>query len=131
MIEVLVAGAGPAGSAAALALARAGHEVLLVDRCRFPRLKPCGEYFNPECARLLGELDVLPALLASGGRTIPALSLGRRGEPGLIAPFAEVAPGAEPAFSIGREVLDTALARRAQAEGVTLWEEALVREPLV
>jgi flavin-dependent dehydrogenase len=131
MTDVLVVGAGPAGSAAALTLARAGYEVLLVDRCRFPRMKACGEYFNPECARLLRELGVMPELLAAGARTIPALSLGRQGETALVAPFAEVAPGAEPAFSIGREVLDTVLVRRAQAEGVTLWEEALVREPLV
>src|SRR5712691_8257131 len=40
--DVLVVGAGPAGSAAAIRLARAGASVLLVDRARFPRDKPCG-----------------------------------------------------------------------------------------
>jgi geranylgeranyl reductase family protein len=40
--DVLVAGAGPAGSAAAIHLARAGARVLLADRARFPRDKPCG-----------------------------------------------------------------------------------------
>jgi len=40
--DALVVGAGPAGSAAALRLARAGGKVLLVDRARFPRDKPCG-----------------------------------------------------------------------------------------
>ncbi len=39
---MLVVGAGPAGSATALRLARAGAGVLLVDRARFPRDKPCG-----------------------------------------------------------------------------------------
>ncbi len=39
---MLVVGAGPAGSASALRLARAGAKVLLVDRARFPRDKPCG-----------------------------------------------------------------------------------------
>ncbi len=39
---MLVVGAGPAGSATAIHLARAGAEVLLVDRARFPRDKPCG-----------------------------------------------------------------------------------------
>ena len=39
---MLVVGAGPAGSATALRLARAGANVLLVDRARFPRDKPCG-----------------------------------------------------------------------------------------
>ena len=40
--DVLVVGAGPAGSAAAIHLARSGASVLLVDRARFPRDKPCG-----------------------------------------------------------------------------------------
>src|ERR1700752_3303346 len=40
--DVLVVGAGPAGSATALHLARAGARVLLADRSRFPRDKPCG-----------------------------------------------------------------------------------------
>jgi geranylgeranyl reductase family protein len=40
--DVLVVGAGPAGAATALHLARAGAHVLLVDKARFPRDKPCG-----------------------------------------------------------------------------------------
>ena len=40
--EAIVVGAGPAGSTAALRLARAGARVLLLDRARFPRDKPCG-----------------------------------------------------------------------------------------
>jgi geranylgeranyl reductase family protein len=41
-VDVLVVGAGPAGSATALHLARGGARVLLADRARFPRDKPCG-----------------------------------------------------------------------------------------
>jgi geranylgeranyl reductase family protein len=40
--DVLVVGAGPAGSATALRLARSGAKVLLADKARFPRDKPCG-----------------------------------------------------------------------------------------
>jgi geranylgeranyl reductase family protein len=51
--EILVAGAGPAGSIAAGLLARSGRSVLLVDRQEFPRVKPCGEGLPAPAARLL------------------------------------------------------------------------------
>jgi geranylgeranyl reductase family protein len=41
-VDVLVVGAGPAGSSASIHLARAGSRVLLADKARFPRDKPCG-----------------------------------------------------------------------------------------
>jgi len=47
MVEVLIVGAGPAGTTAALVLARAGVRVLVVDRARFPRDKLCGDTVNP------------------------------------------------------------------------------------
>ena len=57
--EILVVGAGPAGSAVAALLARGGRDVQLVDRARFPRPKPCGEYMSPRCFALLAELGVV------------------------------------------------------------------------
>ena len=41
-VDVLVVGAGPAGSSTAIHLARAGVRVLLAEKARFPRDKPCG-----------------------------------------------------------------------------------------
>jgi geranylgeranyl reductase family protein len=51
--DAVVAGAGPAGSTAAFRLARAGARVLLVDRARFPRDKPCGGGLTYRALRLL------------------------------------------------------------------------------
>jgi len=53
MVDVLIAGAGPAGSIAAIRLARAGARVLLVDRARFPRDKLCGDTVNPGAMRVV------------------------------------------------------------------------------
>jgi flavin-dependent dehydrogenase len=53
MVDVLIAGAGPAGSIAAIRLAAAGARVLLVDRARFPRDKLCGDTVNPGALRIL------------------------------------------------------------------------------
>jgi menaquinone-9 beta-reductase len=54
--DVLVVGAGPAGSAAAAAAAEAGHDVVLADAAVFPRDKPCGDGLTP---RAIAELERL------------------------------------------------------------------------
>ena len=56
--DALVVGAGPAGSTAALVLARGGARVALVDKARFPREKACGDFVGPRGVQTLGELGV-------------------------------------------------------------------------
>jgi len=57
--DAIVVGGGPAGSATALLLARAGASVLLLDRARFPRHKACSEYLSPATTPILERLGVL------------------------------------------------------------------------
>ena len=59
--DAVVVGAGPAGSATAIRLARAGASVLLVDRARFPRDKPCGGGLTGRAVREL-PVDVTPVV---------------------------------------------------------------------
>jgi flavin-dependent dehydrogenase len=54
--DLIVAGAGPAGSSCAIAAARAGARVLLLEKDRFPRQKVCGEFVSPESLVLLSGL---------------------------------------------------------------------------
>src|SRR5439155_4137740 len=56
--DVLVIGGGPAGSVAALVLARGGARVALVDKARFPRDKACGDLVGPRGVQLLDDLGV-------------------------------------------------------------------------
>jgi geranylgeranyl reductase family protein len=60
--DVIVVGGGPAGASTAFALAKAGANVLILDRERFPRDKPCAEYLSPQASRILHDMGVLAEL---------------------------------------------------------------------
>jgi geranylgeranyl reductase family protein len=63
--SVVIAGGGPAGSAAAITLARAGVDVTLVDRARFPREKCCGDGLTTGGLRRLEDLGLDPDTVRS------------------------------------------------------------------
>jgi geranylgeranyl reductase family protein len=65
MIDVVVVGAGPAGTSAAVTLARLGRQVTLVDRAVFPRDKCCGDGLTVAALRRLEDLGLDPAEVAS------------------------------------------------------------------
>lgn len=56
--DVIIAGAGPAGSSAAAILGKAGKRVLLIDKGKFPREKTCGDGLTYKCLPLLEKLGV-------------------------------------------------------------------------
>jgi geranylgeranyl reductase family protein len=57
-MRVLVVGAGPAGAAAAIVLARGGAAVRLLERSAWPRAKTCGDGISPDGVRIAGELGI-------------------------------------------------------------------------
>jgi geranylgeranyl reductase family protein len=66
--DVAVVGGGPAGAAAAIELARAGRDVVVVDKARFPRDKCCGDGLTTLALRLLEDLGVDPGTIDSWQR---------------------------------------------------------------
>ncbi|MHB1296930.1 MAG: NAD(P)/FAD-dependent oxidoreductase [Gemmatimonadaceae bacterium] len=77
--EVVVVGGGPAGATTAFWLARAGVDVLLVDRARFPRTKPCAEYLSPQSSRVLDAMGVLHAIERSGAAQLAGMRIRSAG----------------------------------------------------
>ncbi len=63
--DVAVVGAGPAGSAAAITLARLGRQVVLIDKARFPRDKCCGDGLTTAALRRVQGLGLDPASVKS------------------------------------------------------------------
>jgi geranylgeranyl reductase family protein len=62
--DVLVVGGGPAGSAAGFWLAKAGHDVCVLERKAFPRDKTCGDGLTPRAVHQLREMGLEPAIAA-------------------------------------------------------------------
>ena len=120
-VDVLIAGAGPAGSALAAALARAGASVLLVEAGAHPRAKACAEYASPriteELARVGAPEDWTDAAvplrgidLHAGGRSVPI----RYADDG----------GARRAWGVDRRTFDARLADHAARSGAVLRERS-------
>ncbi|HUG24436.1 NAD(P)/FAD-dependent oxidoreductase [Piscinibacter sp.] len=110
--DVLVVGAGPAGSAAAITLARAGLDVVLVDQHTFPRDKVCGDGLIPDAHNALRKLGVLDEVMARAQPSSHVGCIGPRGGridvPGALA----VLP---------RRELDHILCRAAVAAGARMF----------
>ena len=64
-VDVLIVGAGPAGTAAATVLARAGRNVVVTDKAKFPRDKCCGDGLTTLALRMLERIDFDPGTVAS------------------------------------------------------------------
>jgi geranylgeranyl reductase family protein len=114
--DLVIVGAGPAGSAAALSALRADPtaRVLLLDAARFPRDKICGDGVAPHAFDVLSELGVDIEMLVSG--TEPVTRLRMRSPGGVEA----VRAFARPARVVPRLLFDDRLVQAAVAAGADL-----------
>ena len=120
--DCAIIGAGPAGSAAALWLSRAGRSVALLDRSTFPRRKACGEGILPAGVTVLRELGAYDEA-AYHGRLFRGVSYTSRGGQEARATF-PTGTG----LAVPREELDHLLLRRATlARGVRVLENSAMR----
>lgn len=126
MDDVLIVGAGPAGAVAAIALARAGARVRLLDRAVFPRDKLFGDTVNPGA---LGELRRL-------GLSEPVEAIGLRIDGMRVTgPNRVTVDGRYPNGLHGRAILrrdlDWGLLRQALTAGAAFESAVAVRAPIV
>jgi geranylgeranyl reductase family protein len=107
--DVIIVGAGPAGSVAAIELAGMGHRVLLADREWFPRDKVCGDGLTPGAMRILRRLGIFDAVSRAGFHC-SKMSLFSPAHVRIDVPGDYLA--------VRREILDHLIARKALAAGV-------------
>ena len=122
MSDVLVIGAGPAGAVAAAILARRGHEVLVLERQRFPRFS-IGESLLAATTQILDEAGMLDAVLAAGFQFKNGATFVR-GEQYSEFNFADkTAAGRSFTFQVKRAEFDQILAREAARHGADVRHE--------
>ena len=124
--DVLVVGAGPAGSAAAAALALRGRDVLLVDAHHHPRPKACAEYASPRIADELASLGIASATWRSAAAAVHGMRV-IRGSDAVEIGYADER-GARTAWGLDRMAFDALLATHAVGLGARLEEGATFEE---
>ena len=124
--DAIIVGAGPAGSTAAIRLARAGWSVALIERQVFPRRKVCGECIAATNLPLLHALGIGERFDALAGPELREAGL-YAGEASLIAPLPAHAPPHAWGRALGREYLDTLLIDAARDVGVTIVQPCTVK----
>ena len=125
--DVIIAGAGPAGSSAAIHLATNGLKVLLVEQKKFPRPKLCGEFISPECQDHFQKLGVARSILCSDPASITeTVFYSNRGHH-VAVPSSWFSD--RMALGLSRAVMDDVLLQRAAAVGVDVIEGASVIGP--
>src|SRR6185437_17083061 len=101
--HVTIIGAGPAGSAAAIMLARRGWPVTLIEQHRFPRDKVCGECLSALGIDVLERFGLMPVLREKGGISlVEAILHDSEGA-------SHTTPLPRPMLGISRHVLDNLL----------------------
>jgi geranylgeranyl reductase family protein len=119
--DVVVVGAGPAGSSTACHLAGAGRRVLLVEKVAFPRDKACGDGLTRSSVQLLGELGLGERIATChrvAGVRVSTDANGQRDR--LYRPFGDA--GVDYGVVIPRRELDELVCRKAVDAGAVLWE---------
>lgn len=126
MTDVVVAGAGPAGAAAAAHLGAAGLAVTVLDRQRFPRDKVCGDFVGPSALVELERLGVKDQPGFRSANKVRKAALFLDGKRLIVRPLPKVDGLPSYGRTIPRKALDAWLLEAARERGATVVESAKV-----
>jgi Dehydrogenases (flavoproteins) len=131
--QVIVVGGGPGGASTAWHLARSGVDVLLLDRARFPREKPCAEYLSPEASRVLAAMGALETCEAAGAAHLAGMIVRAPSGERIHGDFASghgFRGFRDRGLALPRRVLDPIVLDRARQAGARVAERVQVTDVL-
>jgi menaquinone-9 beta-reductase len=131
--RVIVVGGGPAGSSTAYFLASAGVDVVLLDRARFPRDKPCSEYMSPQASRVLDAMGALKQVEDAGAAQLTGMRVHAPNGSAIHGDFAGshgYHGHRDRGLAIRRTILDSILLDRAREAGARIEEGVRVTDVL-
>lgn len=123
--DVVIVGAAPAGSLAALVLARAGKKVALLDRATFPRPKVCGNCINPATWQIWDKLGLTASFSALPHQDFTGFAIHCEGRELYSHAFESSREGPR---AIGREEFDDWLLNEARQTGAEFFPETTVTD---
>jgi len=118
--DAIIIGGGPAGSTAALALARMGWSVAVVEKASFPRRKVCGEFMSATSLPVIDRLGIGDVWRRSAGPEVRRLALFA-GDDVIEARMPEALDGGF-GRALGRDVLDNLLVGAARDSGAKIFQ---------
>jgi len=125
--RVLIVGGGPSGAACAHWLAEAGHDVVLVEKKTYPRVKTCGDGLTPRAVRQLEDMGLGGALAGHHRFTgLRSIAFGKT----LELQWPETPGFPRHGYVITRHDLDQLVAERAEKSGAEVWQGAEAVAPL-
>ena len=127
--DVIVVGAGPAGSTTAFHLAQAGRDVLLLEKTAFPREKVCGDGLTPRAVRELLLMGISTSTDAGWLRNRGLRIVG--GNQRFTLPWPDLASFPDYGLVSKRSEFDELLARTAEKAGARLHENTTVTGPVL
>jgi flavin-dependent dehydrogenase len=124
--DVVIVGGGPAGAALATALARRGHDVVVVERSPEPRWRACGVFSSPASVNALRRLGLEDSILAMLARAIPAMRVETARGTRFRLTYGDDGSLLASAVAFDRPALDGALLELARAAGATIRQATTV-----
>ena len=127
--DVIIVGAGPAGSTAAITLAQKNYNVLLLDRQDFPRPKTCGDGIPPSSMQVLYDLGMTAEVEQANFYPIHGIKFRLPGGRIINTRFQSKQPGVD-FFIAPRDQFDFMLQQKAIQSGAT-FQVANVNSPIM